>query len=111
MVQLREFSFTYKHIYDELPISFIHSTGQVLSLIPAFWMRYYGVALFNSIFPAIFLVAVVFVMPESPTFLALKGSRKPFTSVVIVEILLNCVENIAKLQEKITILYFDFKIF
>ncbi|KAF2353936.1 Major facilitator sugar transporter-like [Trinorchestia longiramus] len=51
------------------------SIGQVLSVVPAYWLRYYQVAFVDCVFPILFFVCSVFLMPDSPTALVLAGHR------------------------------------
>jgi hypothetical protein len=48
--------------------------GQVLSVVPAYWLRYYEVAFLDCIFPALFLICCVLFFPHSPTALVLSGA-------------------------------------
>ncbi|XP_018022073.2 facilitated trehalose transporter Tret1 [Hyalella azteca] len=49
--------------------------GQSLSVMPAYWLRYYGVALVNCVYPAIFIVFATFCMPPSPSALVIQGNK------------------------------------
>ncbi|XP_018011874.1 putative metabolite transport protein YwtG [Hyalella azteca] len=49
------------------------SIGQVLSVVPAYWLRFYEVAFVDCIFPALFLICCIFFLPHSPTALVLSG--------------------------------------
>lgn len=48
-------------------------TGQALSVVPAYWLRYYEVAFVNCAYPIVFLFFATFLMPPSPSVLVLSG--------------------------------------
>ena len=47
--------------------------GQLVGVLPAYWLPYYHVAFVNSSVPAIFFLATIFIIPDSPTALTLEG--------------------------------------
>jgi len=48
-------------------------TGQLVGVLPAYWLPYYHVAFVNSSVPALFFLATIFIIPDSPTALTLEG--------------------------------------